>query len=327
MRAAVYERVGPARDVLSVVELPDPEPGPGEVRVKVAASGVNPSDVKTRAGVRSRVLPFARIVPHSDGAGVIDAVGAGVDPARRGQRVWTWNAAWGRPSGTAAEYVVLPQAQAVELPDGTDFAAGACFGIPALTAWQAVHMDGGVAGKTVLVAGGAGSVGHYAVQFARLAGAERILATISGAEKARLAADAGADATLNYREEDVVARIQELTAGRGVDRVIEVDFAANVGLDFGVVATHGDIVVYGSNVPEVPVPFVTGIVKNIQLRFFMVYHLRADHRAAATEALTGLLRAGQLRHNVAARYPLERIAEAHECVERGAAAGNVVIEF
>jgi len=163
------------------------------VRVRVAWSGVNPSDVKARAGTRSKELPFDRITPHSDGAGHIDAAGAGIDATRIGERVWVWNAAWGRPNGTAAEWVVVPAAQAVRLPDGVDLEVGALLGIPALTAWHAVHMHGGVEGKRVLVAGGAGAVGHYAIQMARLAGARQVLSTVSNAAKASLARDAGAD--------------------------------------------------------------------------------------------------------------------------------------
>src|SRR5258706_322925 len=206
MRAAVYDHTGPAAEVLSLTELPTPTPGPHEVRVKMEWSGVNPSDVKTRSGVRSKTLPFPRIVPHSDGAGVIDLVGEGVDHARIGERVWLWNAAWNRPNGTAADYVVLPAPQAVRLPDGIDLAAGACLGIPALTAYHAVTVDGGVSGKSVLVAGGAGAVGHYAVQIARLQGAGRILASVSSAEKAALAPAAGADLAVDYPTEDLVER-------------------------------------------------------------------------------------------------------------------------
>ena len=163
MRAALYDQVGPAAEVLQLIDLPDPQPAPGELRVRLQCSGVNPSDVKSRAGLRSRVLPVPRIIPHSDGMGVVDAVGDGVSAQRIGQRVWLGNAAWGRPFGTAAELICLPQQQAVPLPDGVEGEAGACMGIPGMTALHAVLMDGGVAGKTVLVAGGAGAVGHYAV--------------------------------------------------------------------------------------------------------------------------------------------------------------------
>ena len=171
MRAAFYERTGSASEVLRVEEMVTPAPGPGEVRVRVSCSGVNPSDVKSRAGLRSKTMPFSRIIPHSDGSGVIDEVGPNVPSTRIGERVWVWNAAWMRPFGTAAEYVVLPSEQAVLLPENTDLAAGACLGIPALTAYRAVTVDGGVEGKRVLVTGGAGAVGHYAIQLARIKGA------------------------------------------------------------------------------------------------------------------------------------------------------------
>jgi NADPH2:quinone reductase len=326
MRAAFYDRTGPAREVLQLGEAPTPDPGPGEVRVRIATSGVNPSDVKSRAGARTRTLPFPRIIPHSDGAGEIDAVGDGVSRTRIGQRVWIWNAAWGRPFGTAAQYVVLPEAQAAPLPDGVELDAGACLGIPALTAWQAVNVDGGVAGKTVLVAGGAGAVGHYAIQIARALGARRILTTISNPEKARLASAAGAHVAIDYRTENAAARIVEETEGRGVDRIIEVDFGVNVALDVQAVRAEGDIVVYGSAAPEIAVPFVPMILKNVRTRFFIVYNLSAADRASATAGLTELLRQGRLVHNIAQRLPLERIAEAHELVESGRAVGNVVLQ-
>ena len=325
MRAAFYDRLGAAHDVLQVGELPTPAPGPGEVRVRLAWSGVNPSDVKSRRGAVSGTMPFPRIVPHSDGAGTIDAVGTGVPAARVGERVWTWNAAWGRPFGTAAEYVVLPAEQAVPLPEGVDLAVGACLGIPALTAYHAVAADGGVVGKRVLVAGGAGAVGHYAVQLARLLGARQVLATVSGPEKGALAQAAGADVVVNYRREDVVQRVRAATGGEMVDRVIEVDYAANVALDHELVRPDGELVVYGSGRPEIPVPFGPMIRKNVAVRFFIVYNLRSDVRTREIAHLTAMLERGDLAHNIATRLPLARIADAHELVERGGAIGNVVL--
>lgn len=326
MQAAFYEGTGPAREVLQLGEIATPTAGPGEVRVRLAASGVNPSDVKSRAGLRTKELPFARIVPHSDGAGVIDQVGDGVDAARLGERVWTWNAAWQRAYGTAAQYVVLPAAQAVPLPPALSFDVGACLGIPALTALHATRVDGGVAGKSVLVTGGAGAVGHYAIQMAKLGGARRVLATVSTAEKAALARAAGADEIIDYRREDVAARVLELTGGAGVERVIEVDFAANVGSSLAALRPEGDLVVYGSSRPEIAVPFFPAIVKNLRLRFFIVYNLGAADRVAALDQLDAWLRADRLQHNIAARLPLASIAEAHELVESGRAAGNVVLD-
>jgi NADPH2:quinone reductase len=324
MLAAIYEKTGAAREVLRVVELPDPRPAAGEVRVKLATSGVNPSDVKTRAGRRTSALPYPRIVPHSDGAGVIDAVGPGVPESRLGERVWVWNACWGRADGTAANYVALPSAQAVPLPASVSFAAGACLGIPALTAWHAVHMDGGVTGKAVLVTGGAGAVGHYAVQFAKAAGARCVVATTSGPEKAALARAAGADEVINYREEDVAARVLEATAGAGVERVVEVDIAANLRTIMDALRAEGDIVAYGSGAPEIAVPFLPSVLKNIRYRFFIVYHLSATDRARALADLTRQLEQGDLGHHLGPSFPLQEIAAAHEAVERGAF-GNVVV--
>lgn len=327
MRAIYYQRTGRAAEVLQLGELPTPEPEPGEVRVRLAWSGVNPSDVKTRAGLRSNQLPFPTIVPHSDGAGVIDEVGPGVDRNRIGQRVWVWNAAWGRAYGTAAEYVTLPDQQAVALPDSVGLDAAACLGIPALTAYHAVVANGGVAGKSVLVAGGAGAVAHYAIQIARRLGAERIFSTVSGPQKATVATEAGADEVINYRTENVATRIGELTGEQGVDRIIEVDLAGNIGLDLAVIKQDGQIVTYGSNAGEISLPFFPAIVKNAQLQFYIVYNLNPVDRAAAVNGVTELLQRAMLTHNIAARLPLERTAEAHELVEQGRVIGNVVIEL
>lgn len=325
MRAACYEKTGPARDVLRVRDFPTPVPGRGEVRVKIAWSGVNPSDVKTRFGVRSRQLPFPLIIPHSDGAGVIDQVGPEVSPARLGEPVWLWNAAWERPFGTAADYIVLPEMQAVRLPDNVDPAVGACLGIPALTAYHAVALDGGVAGKTVLVTGGAGAVGYYAIQFARLLGARRIFTTVSSAEKAALARLAGADAVFNYRDANVREAMQEASRGNGVDRIIEVDLAANAAADLEVLAPGGDIIVYGSGAADMSLPFFPLILKDARLHFFIVYKLPWAVRERAIAHLTDLLERGSLRHQIAARLSLEQIAEAHEMVEQGQVVGNVLL--
>jgi NADPH2:quinone reductase len=325
--AAYYERVGPAREVLAVAEVETPNASRGEVRVKLVCSGVNPSDVKTRAGLRTRDLPFARIIPHSDGSGVIDQVGAGVSESRIGQRVWVWNGAWGRPFGTAAQYIALPAAQAVPLPATTGFDEGACLGIPALTAYHAVNGGGGVAGKNVLVAGGAGAVGHYAVQFAKLAKARLVVATVSNDAKAAVARAAGADQTVNYRTEDVAQRCADLTEGAGVDRIIELDVAANLKADLAAIRQDGEITVYGTSAPETGVPFFTSALKNVRYQFFIVYNLSSADRTKAVNGVTLLLERKRLQHNIAARVPLERIAEAHESVESGRVTGNVVVDI
>ncbi len=326
MRHAFYDRTGPAREVLQLADAPDPMPGPGELRVRLHWSGVNPSDVKSRAGLRSRVLAFPRITPHSDGMGVVDAVGEGVPPARVGQRVWVWNAAWQRPQGTAAQAVVLPARQAVPLPEGVPDEAGACLGIPALTALHALLCGGGVAGQRVLVTGGAGAVGHYAIQCARLLGAAQVLATVSSPEKAAHARAAGADDTINYREPDAAARIRALAAGQGIDRVVEVDAAANAALACEVLAPGGDWVVYGSGAPQYATPFFPAIVKNLVVRNFIVYNLADADRARAEATLTAWLARGALQHAVAARFPLDQVAAAHEAVESGRVMGNVVLD-
>jgi NADPH:quinone reductase len=323
MQAAWYERNGPAREVLVVGTLPDPEPGPGEVRVRIAASGVNPSDWKTRSG--SRPMAGPRVIPHSDGAGTIDRVGPSVPQDRIGQRVWVWNAQWKRALGTAAQYVALPADQAVPLPSGTSFDEGACLGIPALTAWRAVTIDGGMAGRTVLVTGGAGAVGHYAIQFARLLGARRVLATVSSAAKAEHARGAGADAVIDYRTEPVAERVREETGGAGVDRVVEVDGAGSAALLPQLLARDGLAVVYGSNRPEITYAFGPMILAGAAVRFFIVYELPPEVRRAGIAQLTDWLDRGWVRHTVAARFPLAEIVAAHEALERGAVMGNLVL--
>ncbi len=326
MRAAFYEQPGPARDVLHVAEVPTPEPGPGEVRVRVRCSGVNPSDVKSRSGANRRPMLAPRVIPHSDGAGVIDAVGPGVPAERAGERVWLWNAQWKRAFGTAAEYVALPAAQAVPMPAGLEDAAAACLGIPAMTAWQAVRMAGAEPGRTVLVAGGAGAVGHYAVQIARARGA-RVIATVSSPAKAEHARQAGAAETIDRRNEDIPARIATLTGGRGVDAVIEVDLAANAALLPGVLRPHGTAVVYGNSAPMPAVPAAWMLQNNIALLFTLVYELSPVDRAAALAGLQALLAEGRLQHAVALRFPLAEIVAAHEAVEQGRAIGNVVVDI
>jgi len=248
MRAVYYEKNGAADEVLHVGEVDTPQPGPGEVRVRLKTSGVNPSDVKTRAGT-ARKIAFPRVIPHSDGAGEIDAVGAGVPKSRIGERVWTWNGQWKRPFGTAAECIVLPEVQAVKLPDAVSFEAGACLGIPALTAWHAIDIAGTKSGMTMLIAGGAGAVAHYAIQFAKARGAV-VLTTVSSPEKAKLALEAGADVAIDRKTEDVGARVMALTK-TGVDAVIELDLTANAALLPQTLRPRGTLVVYGTG-PQVP---------------------------------------------------------------------------
>jgi NADPH:quinone reductase len=327
MKAAYYEQTGLAEQVLVVDDLSDPQPAAGEVRVRLQWSGINPSDVKARSGARGPAMPFPRVIPHSDGMGVIDGVGVGVDPARSGERVWLWNAAWGRPFGTAAEFICLPEQQAVPLPANVPGEVGACLGIPALTALHAVLTDGGVEGQRVLVAGGAGAVGHYAVQFARLLGARQVITTVSSPAKAALARVAGADVVIDYRTESVVDRVREATQGDGVDRVIEVDVAANAAIDMEVVRPDGQWVVYGSGARQFTLPFFPMISRNFGVRFFIVYHLSESDRHRAVGILTDFLRRDTLQHNIAVTLPLDSIAQAHRAVESGAVTGNVILSI
>ncbi|MFL5093151.1 MAG: NADPH:quinone reductase [Xanthobacteraceae bacterium] len=324
MRAAYYEKNGPARDVLELGDVETPLPGPGEVRVKLATSGVNPSDVKSRAGT-TRKIAFARVIPHSDGAGVIDSVGDGVPKARLGERVWTWNAQWKRAFGTCAEHVVLPAAMAVRLPDDVAFEDGACLGIPAMTACHAVAVAEAWAGSTLLIAGGAGGVGHYAVQFAKARGAV-VIATVSSEEKAKLALDAGADHVIDYKREDVGARVMELTDQAGVDAVIELDLAANARLLPAVLRPRGTVVVYGTRA-EAQIPAQWLLVNAVALTFIFVYELSPEEREAAVGTITRMLAEKRLVNNVALTFPLDDIVAAHEAVEQGKAAGNVVVRL
>src|ERR1043165_7190749 len=242
MRAAYYEQNGAARDVLTVAAVDTPTPGPGEVRVKLRTSGVNPSDVKAREG-RTRKIGYPRVIRHSGGAGDIDMVGDGVPASRKGERVWVWNGQWKRPFGTCAEYIVLPAALASPLPASESYEAGACLGIPAMTAYHAVAVANVSKGSKVLVTGGAGAVGHYAIQFAKARGAT-VLTTVSSEAKAALARQAGADHTIDYKRENVGERVAALTGKVMVDAVIEMDLAANARLYPGILHPRSAVVIY-----------------------------------------------------------------------------------
>ena len=323
MRAAFYEQNGTARDVVKLGEVETPRPQRGEVRVKLATSGVNPSDVKSREG-RTRKIAFPRVIPHSDGAGVIDQVGSGVPAARVGERVWVWNGQWKRAFGTAAESIVLPEALAVRLPDHIGFAEGACLGIPAMTAYHAVATAEADSASTVLISGGAGGVGHYAIQFAKARGAV-VITTASSAEKAKLARAAGADHVIDYKRENVAAAVMDLTDQAGVDAVIEMDLAANAGLYPGILHARSQVVVYGTGKAESQIPSQFLLVNAVTLTWIFVYELTKEERAAAIAAITGMIEGRRLIHNVALTLPLDRVLQAHETVEQGKAAGNVVL--
>ncbi|CAE6813722.1 NADPH:quinone reductase [Paraburkholderia haematera] len=323
MKVAYYSSKGPARDVLVVGEQPDPAPQVGEVLVRIAHSGVNPSDVKSRSGVTSSAMEFPRVIPHSDGAGVVEAVGEGVSKHWIGQRVWTINGQWKRPFGTAAELIALPESQVAPLPDKVSTETGASLGIPLLTAWYAVHACGGLLGKTILVYGATGAVGGYATQLAALSGA-RVIGVAGSREKCQLASRLGAEWVINRNEQDVAASVREITDGQGVDAIIEVDAAANAGKYGEMLKFGGDVIIYGSGAGVIEVPFRSMIVGFVNLRFFIVYNLPIPVRKAAINVLTPLLERGALQHPKVEIFPLSEIAKAHERVESGANAKILV---
>jgi NADPH2:quinone reductase len=338
MRAIVYRRTGDPT-VLELVERPDPEPGPGEVTVAVAVSGVNPTDWKTRRGkAPGQSLPFPAVVPNQDGAGTVVAVGAGVDRARVGQRVWLWEAAWQRADGTAQERLTLPADHAVPLPDGASFDLGATLGIPAVTAHRCLTVGqagpdrlgpAALEGHVVLVAGGAGAVGHAAIELAGWAGAT-VITTVSSPEKADLARAAGAHHVVNYRTGDPAGAIRA-AAPDGVDLIVEVAPTANAALDRDVLVTNGTVAAYASGDGDdlgVPVRFAMG--RNARFQFVLVYTMATEAKARAVDDVTAAAGAGALRVGADAglplhRFPLERTADAHAAVE-ASAVGKVLVD-
>ncbi len=323
MRAVWYEEFGAAKDVIMTGELDTPTPAPGEVLVRIAYSGVNPVDVKRRAGGRGAGIDD-KVIPHFDGGGTIEAVGNGVDTNRVGQRVWTYEAQWMRNGGTAAEYTCIPAELAVPLPDGTGFDEGACLGIPALTAHRCVFGDGSVEGQTVLVTGGAGAVGNYAIQFASLSGAN-VITTVSSDAKGDLAANAGADHVINYRGENVAEAVERITGGAGVDRIVEVAFGANLETSIAVLKTNGVIATYASDTVQEPqVPFYQLIYKNIVVRHELVFIMPDDAKQLAVSDISRWLGEGKLNHIIDRAFVLEDAAQAHEAVEAGPS-GKILI--
>ncbi|UIK08449.1 NADPH:quinone reductase [Neorhizobium galegae] len=329
MFAASYTRTGPAAEVLSVGEMAAPVAGPGEVLVRVHASGINPADVKRRGGWRGMGMDHPLIVPHTDGAGEIIDVGAGVDKGRIGERVWMWNAQGGygeagRAFGTAAEFIAIASHQAVRLADNLSFADGANLGVPAMTAYRAVFADGPVTGQTIFVNGAAGAVGHFAVQMAAAGGA-RVIGTVSSPEAEAHVKEAGAFAMIHRKTEDVSARILELTDGQGVDRIVEVDFGANLELDAATLKRNGTVASYSSSSNPTPVlPYYAFAAKGANLRFIQGFLIPEDQRLAGEKMIAELADAGRLKVAIGATFPLEDIAKAHERVEQGSL-GNVVV--
>ncbi|NKL55051.1 NADPH:quinone reductase [Rhizobium leguminosarum] len=312
MRAAFYERQGTAKDVLMVRELPDPEPEAGEVRVRVVASGINPSDIKTRTGFGGKAMPFPRIVPHQDGAGVIDAVGPGVLASRVGERVWIYMAQWGRAQGTAAEFVVVPSVQAVKLADNVSFEIGASLGVPAMTAHRCLFADGDLRGKRVLVQGGAGAVGNAAILLAKWAGAW-VAATVSREEQAEVARAAGADFVVNRHEEDVAQTVRSATGGHGVDRIVDVDISANIDVAVACLARDGVVTAYSTETPQamLTIPFFPALLGGFSFRFVYVYSMPQEAMRQASEEISACAASGAYAPRIAQTYALDELVEAH----------------
>jgi NADPH2:quinone reductase len=326
MKAVWYERTGAAPDVLTFGDMPTPMAGPSEVRVRLEASGVNPADVGRRAG-SYRALEFPRVVPNSDGAGIVDQLGDGVTRLSVGQRVWLFNGQRnGRAFGTAAEYIALAEHLVTPLPDNVSFAAGATLGIPCMTAWSCLFGDGPIAGQTVLVTGGAGAVGHYAVQLAKWGGA-RVIATVSSALKAEQARLAGADLVIDYKTEDVIAKTMAFTERRGVNRVVDVDFGGNIATTLKMMAMNSTIAVYATNGNRSPVvPMRELMERCVALRALVLFALPPPLLAAAQADISKWLAAGTRIHNVAAQFALSETAQAHLAVEKGDKLGTVIVD-
>jgi NADPH:quinone reductase-like Zn-dependent oxidoreductase len=325
MKAAWFEKFGPAREVLVVGEKPTPEPRAGEVRVRLYASGVNPSDVKKRAGSFPNLLDQGYVIQNSDGAGVIDAVGDGVDARRVGERVWVYQAQFGRRFGTSAEYVALDANRAVPLPSNVSYETGACLGIPAMTAHRCVFADGPVAGQTIVVTGGAGRVGFYAIQWARHAGAT-VIASASNSRDEAICREAGAHHVFNHREANWGETVKQLNDGRPVDRVVDVEFGANLPQVLQCIRTGGVIATYSSTQVREPVlPFFQMMYLDLTLHLVIVYSMPEPAKQQAIADIANALHAGWLRHRIAAVVPLADIARANELVEQGGSIGCVIV--
>jgi NADPH:quinone reductase-like Zn-dependent oxidoreductase len=327
MKAASFNSFGPAREVLVIEERDKPLPGPGEVLVRLAASGVNPSDVKKRMGSNPSLLDHGPIIPHSDGAGVIESAGEGVPVERVGERVWVYQAQHERRFGTAAEYVALASRRAVPLPANSGFEVGACIGIPVMTAHRCVFADGPVDGLVLVVTGGAGRVGHYAVQWASQAGA-RVIATASNPVDSKACLEAGAHAVVNHREQDWAAQLVDANRGEKVDRVIDVEFGANLSSDLDVIRTGGTIVTYGSAmVPEPKLPFYRMMFQDLVIRLVIVYEMPESAKDDAIADISTALKQDRLQHRVTQVLPLEDIAQSHELLEQGSFRGSMILHI
>lgn len=325
MRAGWFEKTGPAAEVIVVGDMDKPAAGPGEVLIRLHASGINPSDYKRRAN--AKVPPeFPRVVPHSDGAGVVEALGAGVTGLSVGDRVWCYNGQWARAMGTAAEYIALPQRYVKPLPANTSFVEGACFGIPCMTAYHAVHLAGSLKGKTVYVPGATGRVGAYAVQFAKWRGARVIASTGSGEAAMAAIRELGADLVLDRKSPDLGARILAETGGRGVDHIVEVDLPGSIGFNESIIAERGSMVSFGAaSAPVLPVTQIGRRARNMSLHFIFVYMLDDETFEATCAGINEAATAGVLKHRIGGVFPLEDLAKAHHMAETTSGTGHVVV--
>ncbi len=325
MRAAWFEEFGAAKEVLQINERETPAPGPGEVLVRVATSGINPSDVKKRAGAFPDLLDGGYVIPNSDGAGVVEAVGDGVDESRVGERVWIYQAQYARRFGTAAQYVAIDTSRTPKLPDDTSFEIGACLGIPAMTAHRCVFADGDVGGQSILVTGGAGRVGHYAVQWANQAGAS-VIATASNATDRETCLEAGAAHVVNHRDDDLVEAIMTANDGKPVDRIVDVEFGANLPTSIEVLRIGGTIATYSSTQnPSPTLPFLTMMYKDITIRMVIVYAMPEAAKQHAIADIAHALTRGKLEHRIAHTLPIDEIARGNEIIEQGSVRGAVVV--
>lgn len=325
MKAASFEQFGSAQDVLIIGERPDPTPQAGEVLVRLASSGVNPSDTKKRLGSFPDLLDNGYVIPHSDGAGVIADVGPGGPKSRIGERVWVYNAQFGRRFGSAAEYVALDTRCAPRLPDGVGFDIGAVLGIPVMTAHRCVFADGDPKGETILITGGAGRVGHYAIQWAAQAGAD-VIATASNAADEAACLAAGARAVVNHRDPEWAKQVLSLTGGAKVPRVIDVEFGANLAQILDLIAVSGVIVTYSSSQDMTPtLPFYRMMFMDLSVRMVIVYAMPDAAKAHAIRDIDAALSARRLDHRIAATFPLDQCAAAHTAIETGAERGCVVV--
>ena len=326
MHAYAYTAFG-APDVLQPIALPVPRPCRGQVLVRLHASGLNPHDTKKRSGWLGGEIPAAGIIPHSDGAGYVVAAGAEVSSDLIGARVMAFGAGHGAYAGTAADYVLLPAENVLRIPDSLSFIDGAALGVPAVTACYAVFSGGSVASKWVLVHGGAGAVGRAAVDVARWAGA-RVIATVSSQEKAAIARDAGAEFVLNYRSDDIVAAVSEITGGKGTDLIVDVDFGANLELDAACVAENGRVASYSATSNRTPVlPYYGFAMKGVILHFVQAMNITADAQRLACDVIAAMLAENRLAVSVAHTLDLSNISEGHRLLETGHDGNKVIFEI